>query len=298
MNKVLVTGGCGFIGSNLVDALIEKDYEVNVMDNLSSESEVFYHNEKANYYHSDITNFESVLEAMKDCEIVFHLAAESRIGTSLENPAKSCHVNFVGTCNILQAARQIGVKSVVYSSSSACYGLSNSLPQKETDKIDNLNPYSVSKYAAEDLCKMYHNLWGLNTVSLRYFNVYGERMPSKGQYAPVVGVFLRQKSQNQPLTVVGDGLQSRDFVYVKDVVSANILASSTEHCYGNIYNIGSGKSYTVLEIAKSISTNYIHIDQRPGESRHTKSDYSRFHADSGWSPKTELSKWIESQLIK
>jgi UDP-glucose 4-epimerase len=298
MKKVLVTGGCGFIGSNLVDALVDMNYEVVVIDDMSSDSDEFYKNEKAKYFHNSITDFESVMRATEGCEHVFHMAAESRIGSSLENPAKSCLVNFVGTCNVLQASLKLGVKSLVYSSSSACYGLSNSLPQKETDKIDNLNPYSVSKYAAEDLCKMYHTLWGLNTVGLRYFNVYGERMPARGQYAPVVGVFLRQKRQNQPLTVVGDGLQSRDFVYVKDVVSANILASSTENCYGNVYNIGSGKSYTVLEIAKSISSNYTHIDQRPGEARHTQADYLKFHASSGWTPKTELSQWIESQLSK
>jgi UDP-glucose 4-epimerase len=298
MSKVLVTGGCGFIGSNLVDSLITKQHSVNVIDNLSSDSDKFFYNDKANYYHNDISDFEAILEAMKDCEYVFHLAAESRIGPSMENPMKSCYVNFVGTCNVLQAARQLKIRSVVYSATSACYGLSNSLPQKETDKIDNLNPYSVSKFAGEDLCKMYNNLWNLNTVCLRYFNVYGERMPSKGQYSPVVGVFLRQKNAGQTLTIVGDGLQSRDFIHVNDVVEANMLASTSEKCYGNSYNIGSGNSYSVLDIAKSISDDYKHIEPRIGEARHTKADCSKFKNDAGWQPKMELYEWIKMQTKK
>lgn len=297
MSKVLVTGGCGFIGSNLVDKLVELNYDVVVLDDLSAESnEKFYFNEKAEYIKESILNYDAVLNAMRGCEHVFHLAAESRIGPSIENPSRACEVNIVGTCNVLTAARDMGVKSLVYSSSSACYGLSNTLPQKETDKIDNLNPYSSSKYAGEDLAKMFCSLWGLKTVSLRYFNVYGERMPHKGIYAPVIGIFLRQKKSGESLTVVGDGLQSRDFVHVSDIVQANILAATNSSCWGNSYNVGSGKSNTIVEIANYISKDVKHVDPRIGEARNTQACIEKFKKDSGWEPKMDLMDWISRQL--
>lgn len=297
LKKVLVTGGCGFIGSNLVDKLVELNYDVVVLDDLSAESnEKFYFNEKATYVKESILNYNAVLNAMRGCEHVFHLAAESRIGPSIENPSRACEVNVVGTCNVLTAARDTGVKSLVYSSSSACYGLSDTLPQKETDKIDNLNPYSSSKYAGEDLAKMFCSLWGLKTVSLRYFNVYGERMPHKGIYAPVIGIFLRQKKSGESLTVVGDGLQSRDFVHVSDVVQANILAATNSSCWGNSYNVGSGKSNTIVEIANYISKDVKHVNPRIGEARNTQACIEKFKKDSGWEPKMDLIDWIGKQL--
>lgn len=296
MLKILVTGGCGFIGSNLVDRLILEGNDVTVLDNLSSDSnEKFYYNDDAKYIKEDILNSEVVDNLIEGCDHVFHLAAESRIGPTLLEPSKACHVNVVGTCNILQSSLKHKVKSVVYSSSSACYGLSNSFPQKETDKIDNLNPYSATKYAGEDLCSMFYKLWGLNTVCLRYFNVFGERMPTSGIYAPVVGIFLKQKREKNPLTIVGDGLQSRDFVYIQDVVDANIMSSISEKCYGKSYNVGSGKSYKIIEIAKFISENYVHVDQRLGESRNTQADYTKLNQDTGWFPKYELLSWINKQ---
>lgn len=169
------------------------------------------------------------------------------------------------------------------------------MPQKETDTIDNLNPYSVSKYAGEDLCKMYHTLWGLNTVCLRYFNVYGERMPSKGQYAPVIGIFLKQRKEKQRLTIVGDGLQRRDFVHVQDIVSANLSVSDTKKCYGQSYNVGSGKNYSVIEIAKAISEDYEHIQARIGEARNTLADTTKLKNDTQWSAKHDVIDWIHSQ---
>lgn len=297
--KVLVTGGCGFIGSNLVDELIRQGESVVVIDDLSAESnERFYFNQDAAYVHSDVLDFTAVRNAMKDCDRVFHLAAESRIGPSIENPSKACQVNIVGTCNVLTAARDLGVKSVVYSSTSACYGLNEKLPQSECDPIDNLNPYSSSKYAGEDLAHMFFKLWGLNSVSLRYFNVYGERMPHKGVYAPVIGIFLRQREADEPLTVVGDGLQSRDFVHVSDVVNANIIVSKTPACWGKSYNVGSSNSHTVLEIARKISENIVYVDARPGEARNTRADITRLMSDTEWSPKASLMRWIDSELLK
>lgn len=297
--KVLVTGGCGFIGSNLVDSLVKLGNDVVVIDNLSAESnEKFYFNERANYVHKDILDIDAVYNAMNGCDRVFHLAAESRIGPSIENPSKACQVNIVGTCNILTAARDLKIKSVVYSSTSACYGLNDKLPQTECDPIDNLNPYSTSKYAGEDLAKMFFKLWGLNTVSLRYFNVYGERMPHKGLYAPVIGIFLRQKQAGESLTIVGDGLQSRDFVHVSDVVSANITASKSPLCWGNSYNVGSSISHTVLEIANKISKNIKHVEPRLGEARNTKADITKLTSATNWSPKVSLMGWIDNELSR
>ena len=297
--KVLVTGGCGFIGSNLVDTLVSQGNHVIVMDNLSAESnEKFYFNPSAVYLQEDITDIEAVFSAMKGCSRVFHLAAESRIGPSIENPSKACQTNVVGTCNVLTAARDLGVKSLVYSSTSACYGLSKKMPQLESDPIDNLNPYSSSKYAGEDLVRMFHKLWGLNTTSLRYFNVYGERMPHKGQYAPVIGIFLRQKSAGESLTIVGDGEQKRDFVHVSDVVNANILASQTPSCWGSVYNVGSGKSYTINEIASWISSSSNHLPPRAGEARNTLADTSSIRKASGWIPAVDLRAWINRELAR
>lgn len=299
MSKVLVTGGCGFIGSHLVDRLVTRGDEVVVLDNLSSDSnETFYYNEAATYIKEDILKEDVVYEVTRGCDHVFHLAAESRIGPTLLDPTKACQVNVVGTCNVLQAAKNHNVKSVVYSSTSACYGLSETLPQKETDKIDNLNPYSVTKYAGEDLCHMYHKLWRLPVTCLRYFNVFGERMPVRGQYAPVVGIFLRQKSAGEKLTIVGDGLQRRDFIHVYDVVDANIRVSQNINCFGQTYNVGSGTSYSVLDIAKSISSNYEHIAPRLGEARNTNADYLKLNTETGWEPSVDLYAWIKKQIEK
>lgn len=194
--KALVTGGAGFIGSNLVDELIKQQYEVVVVDDESAESNSkFYWNEQAHNYWVDILDKEKlnkVFEKHKP-EYVFHLAAESRIQPSILDPIKACEINFLGSCNVLQTSRIHNVKRLMYSGTSSAYGLKNQSPLKENMKRDCLNPYSVSKTAAEDLFKMYYTLYGLETVIFRYFNIYGERQPLKGQYAPVIGIFLRQK---------------------------------------------------------------------------------------------------------
>ena len=191
--KSLVTGGCGFIGSHVVARLVDDfGHEVIVIDNLSAEcNEEFFKNDSdlVKYYEEDICDYSRIEQLFEGLDYVFHLAAESRIGPTLEDPQKACMVNFLGTCNVLQAARKHAVRRTVYSSTSACYGLKNTPPLVETMQNDNLNPYSVSKLAAEDLCIMYNNLFETPTNCLRYFNVFGEWMPETGQYAPVVAIF-------------------------------------------------------------------------------------------------------------
>jgi len=224
------------------------------------------------------------------------LAAESRVGSSIENPIKTCEVNFVGVCNILQLSREYGVKRFMLSSTSAAYGLQPP-PHHENLAPDCLNPYSVTKVASEKLLEMYHSLYGLETVVFRYFNVYGDRSPSEGQYAPVVSLFFRQKETGS-MTIVGDGLQRRDFIHVSDVVEANILAATKDlpnDIFGQPINIGSGENYSVLEIAQTIGGAYEFIPERKGEAKETLADTTRARQFLGWTPKVNFHRWLRSQ---
>ena len=227
MTRSLVTGGAGFIGSNLVDALLEQGHEVVCVDNESASNEKFFWNDNAININADVTDYSLMKTAMINVDYVFHLAAESRLQPAIENPIEAIVKNCVGTTTVLQCAREAGVKKLMYSSTSSGYGM-NSYPNVETQPDDCLNPYSASKVAAEKFCKMYTDLYGLKTVVFRYFNVYGERSPVFGQYAPVIGIFLKQKNEGKSLTIVGDGSQRRDFIHVKDVAAANILAATTD----------------------------------------------------------------------
>ena len=292
--KSLVTGGAGFIGSNLVDKLLSLGHEVTVIDNeFSTCHDQFYWNPQANNIKGDIRDYELMKNAFSNgIDYVFHLAAEARIQPAIENPVTAVEINVVGTCNVLQAARKHNVKRVIYSSTSSAYGLKNPIPLKEDMPKDCLNPYSVSKTAGEELCKMYTDLFGLKTITFRYFNVYGERQPLKGQYAPVIGLFLKQKESENPMTVVGDGLQTRDFTYVGDVVNANIAATECTEGFGEIYNIGTGNQISVLDLTSIIGGEYIHIDERPGECRFTQADITKSKNILKWEPKVKLEDWI------
>ena len=296
--KSLVTGGAGFIGSNLVDTLIELGHEVIVIDNESAESNgQFYWNDKAQNYKYDICDYEKTRPLYEGVDYVFHLAAEARIQPAILNPIKAINTNCVGTCTVLQCAREAGVEKVIYSSTSSGYGFNQS-PNHENQRDDCLNPYSVSKVAGEKLCKMYNDLFGLRTVIFRYFNVYGERQPIKGQYAPVIGIFLRQRKDGEPLTIVGDGEQRRDFTHVSDVVQANILAATKDiddEFYGELYNVGNGINYSINEIANSISENQINIPARIGESRTTLANNGKLRTIFGWRSQVNLMDWIKTQ---
>ena len=223
--KSLVTGGAGFIGSNLVDGLLSLGHEVVVIDNEYSDAhDHFYWSDQTENHKFDIRDYEKTRPLYDGVDYVFHIAAEARIQPAILNPVGAISINSVGTCTVLQCAREAGVKKLMYSSTSAGYGM-NPQPNVETQPDDCLNPYSISKVNGEKLCKMYTDLFNLDTVIFRYFNVYGERQPIRGQYAPVIGIFLRQLEVGQSLTIVGDGEQRRDFTYVKDIVNANIMAA-------------------------------------------------------------------------
>ena len=294
--KCIVTGGAGFIGSHIVDRLIEDGNEVISLDNESATSnEEFYWNPQAHKTVLDICDYDKIEPLFKGVNCVFHLAAEARIQPAIKNPCKASATNVLGTCNVLQAARENGVDRVIYSSTSSAYGLTNTPPLTEDMPNDCLNPYSVTKVAGEELCKMYTKLFGLKTLTLRYFNVYGERQPIKGQYAPVVGIFLCQTEAGEPMTIVGDGLQRRDFTYISDVVDANMLAmnSKSVSIWGQTCNIGTGKNHSVLELAKMIGTKYIHIPERLGEARVTLADITKARFVLDWEPKVQLEDWIK-----
>ena len=295
--KSLVTGGAGFIGSNLVDLLLENGHEVIVIDNESSDAhENFYWNDQTTQSKADITDFAAIRPLFDGVDYVFHLAAESRIQPAILNPTYATEVNVVGTCNVLQACREAGVKRVVYSSTSAAYGLANTPPLSEDMPRDCLNAYSITKCAGEDLVSMYYELYGLETVNLRYFNVYGPRQPLKGQYAPVIGLFLRQKNAGEPMTIVGDGEQRRDFTYVGDVAMANYLAATSENseCLGQLFNVGTGTNYSVLELAQMIGGEYIHVEPRLAEARISLANNDKARSILGWEPTAVLSEWLQN----
>jgi UDP-glucose 4-epimerase len=294
--KCLVTGGAGFIGSHVVDQLLSLGNEVTVVDNESSDanSEFFWNKETKNFK-VDVCDFDHFSPLCKGVDVIFHLAAEARIQPTLENPILAAKTNVVGTCSVLQAAKINNVKRVIYSSTSAAYGLKNTPPQREDMPKDCLNPYSVTKTAGEDLCFMYTNLFNIETVCFRYFNVYGERQPLKGQYAPVIGIFLRQKSNKELMTIVGDGTQRRDFTYVKDIAKANILAANLDNKkpVGELINLGTGLNHSVNEIKDLIGGEFTHIPARLGEAKETQANNNKARELLNWIPKQKLEDWIE-----
>jgi len=296
--KSLVTGGAGFIGSHIVDRLINLGHDVIVIDNETSQvHDNFYYNDKATYHKLDIVDYENTRKLYDGVDYVFHCAAESRIQPTILNPLGAIKTNTLGTGTVLQCAREAGVNKVMYSSTSSGYGLKNEPPLREDMPDDCLNPYSVSKVSGEKLCTMYTRLFGLKTVIFRYFNVYGDREPLRGPYAPVVGLFLRQVKANEALTIVPDGTQRRDFTHVDDVVEANILAMSGDHNrYGEVFNVGTGTNHSVLELAAMISNNTKMIEPRMGEAYITLADNTKLKTVFGWRSSKTLEEYIKENL--
>jgi len=289
----IVTGGAGFIGSNLVDELINLGHKVICIDNESSEChDNFYWNDKAINYKYDICDYDLIATLFVNIDYVFHIASDARIQPAILNPRKSVENNILGTSNVLELSRLNNVKRFIYSSTSSAYGKNGKLPNTEIQPSDPLTPYSASKVFGENLARVYYNLYGLNTISLRYFNVYGNRQPLKGQYAPVIGLFLKQSAGGKPLTVVGDGLQRRDFTNVSDVVDANIIAAKLDSGFGEVYNIGFGNNYSILDIANSISNDIKFIPPRIGEVQETLASNQKFKDLTGWNPKVSLLNWL------
>lgn len=298
--KILVTGGSGFIGSHLVDALVEAGHYVINVDDCSANNEKFYFNNRAKNHKFSICNFDGLASVSKECDFVFHLAAESRLQQSIENPGRAVEVNVKGTLSVLEACKKNNIKGLLFSSTSSIYGLTESLPITERLREDCLNPYASTKYAAELLIRNYNQLYGINSCIFRYFNVFGERAPTKGQYALVTGIFLRQKAANEPLTVVGDGTQKRDFIYVKDIVKANILCmeqweSKSQLRNANIFNVSSGRETQILDLAKIVSNNISFIPTRKGEAKNNLASSKKLSDLTGWNPSVFIEDWLETQ---
>jgi UDP-glucose 4-epimerase len=296
--RAIVTGGAGFIGSHIVDRLIGDGHSVLVIDDESADThDEFYYNQKAEYSYYSVQDYYNIKHHFEGVDVVFHLAAESRIQPCVHNPVMAAMANTLGTCSVLQAAKEAGVKRVIYSSTSSAYGLKNEPPYTEDMVPDCLNPYSVTKVSGEELCKMFYRLYGLESIIFRYFNVYGERQPLKGQYAPVIGLFQKQFSEGHPMTIIGDGLQSRDFTHVSDVVEANMKAFATKNklAIGQVFNIGTGINYTIIQLAWMIGgkdASIISMPERLGEVRHSKADISKAKRILEWEPNINLEEWI------
>ena len=292
--KYIVTGGAGFIGSNLVDLLIEEGHEVHVIDNFSSGKKENC-NEKAQYFELDISdsnNYEDLKNILLGSVGVFHLAALPRVQESIDNPLHFEKNNTLSTINILKACADSNVKRLVYSASSSAYGNTIQLPSKEEDPVDPISPYAMQKYYGEIACRMFSNVYGVETVSLRYFNVYGERQSLEGAYALVMCVFARQRLNNEPLTIRGDGEQRRDFTHVKDIAKANILAMHSEMVgNGEVINIGNSDNRSVNQIANMIGGPTVNVDPVV-EPRETLADNSKARNLLGWKPTIIIEEWV------
>lgn len=290
MARCLVTGGAGFVGSHLTDTLISEGHDVLVIDNLILGKKEFV-NEHATFHEIDIRNVEAMNALFQGVDVVFHLAADPRLPLSIEDPKETHDVNVTGTLNVLDAARQTGVKKVVFTSTAAVYG-DEELPISEAMVPRPKSPYGMHKHMGEQYARLFHDLYGLNTVCLRYFNVYGPRKLANGGYPMVIPVFMEQRKNGQPLTITGDGGQTRDYVHVSDVVRANILAWKSDVKNGDVMNIANGVQTSVNEIAALIGGETTHIPARRGEVRFMQADVSKAKELLGWEPTVELADGI------
>lgn len=293
--RAVVTGGAGFIGSHVVDALIEAGYDVNIVDNMSAGKRERVH-PKAKLFEVDVCDTEAFRAILRKGDIIFHLAALPSVPYSILHPRESHEVNVGGTLSVLEAAREMGAARVVYSASSAAYGDNPTLPLSEVELPAPVNPYGVQKYANEHHLRIYSILHGIETVSLRYFNVYGPRMNLDGPYAAVIGAFVKRKQQGLPMRINGDGGQTRDFVHVTDVARANFLAATAPTVgRGEVVNIGSGKSISVKALAHIMGGD-IEYAEAVKEARHSLADNRKAKTLLGWEPTVEFEDGIAELL--
>jgi UDP-glucose 4-epimerase len=289
--RCLVTGGAGFIGSNLVDKLINEGHEVVIIDNLST-GKTENINPAAEFHEQDITSTE-ISHLFKDVEVVFHTAAKARVQPSIEDPLSFNKVNVEGTLNLLKMSVDNGVRRFVYSASSSAYGDTEKMPEVETDPVNPLSPYGVQKLIGELYCTMFPKVYDIETVSLRYFNVYGERQLLEGAYCLVMGIFARQRLNNEPMTINGDGEQRRDFTYVGDIVQANYLAAISPNVgNGEVINVGNGDNRSVNQVADMIGGPRIHRDPVI-EPSCTLADNTKARELLGWKPTMVIEDWVE-----
>jgi nucleoside-diphosphate-sugar epimerase len=306
-SEILVTGGAGFIGSNLVDRLLEDGFKVKVIDDLSTgDKQNLAHlenNESFEFIEGNIQDFDLIKKTVKGVDAVFHEAALVSVTRSVENPLLSNEINVKGSLNLLKSCVNANVKRFVYASSCAVYGDAKVLPIPEDLSAKPLSPYAVDKLATENYAKVFYEVYGLETVGLRYFNVYGPRQ-KYGPYSGVISIFIKRFLENKPPTIYGDGEQTRDFVNVKDVVEANMLTLSKRDIAGEVFNISSGKAFTINKIVKIIqkitnkeSIDPVYAEPRLGDIKHSYAKITKAQRNLQFEPKVQLEKGLE-QLIK
>ena len=281
--KILVTGGLGFVGSHLVDSLADSGNEVTVIDNLCSESSSRkYMRSDVRYWIDDVRNINSYKYENEEFDIVYHLAALARIQPSFKDPLTYLSIDIMGTSNVLDYARRKEAR-VVYAGSSSAYA------------GPMLNPYAFAKFTGEQVCEMYNKVYGMSVVTARFFNVYGDRQPTSGAYATVVGVFEGQKLNNECLTVTGNGEQRRDFTHISDIVSGFEALGKGLHC-AEIYQLGTGKNHSINELAEMFGGEIEYIPPRPGEAWTTLADPASMEKETGWAAKIDISTYVQNWL--
>lgn len=306
-SKILVTGGAGFIGSHIVDSLLKEGTEVTVIDNLSTgrrENIALHQNRKDfHFVRGDIQNAELVKKVIKDVDAVFHEAAMVNVPRSVENPLLTNKVNVLGTLNLLEACRDSDVKRFIHASSCAVYGETETLPQHEKMMPRPISPYAVSKLAAENYVKVYYEVYGLNTVCLRYFNVYGPRQ-TYGPYSGVITIFINRLLKNEHPIIYGDGKQTRDFIYIQDIVEANMLVLTKKKAVGEVFNIATGTQTTITQLAAMLQRimnkpdlKPIYTESRPGDIKHSYADITKAKKLLQYSPKVSLKNGL-TKLVK
>ena len=300
--KALVTGGAGFIGSHLAELLIDSGIEVTVLDNLTNgRMENLQHIDQTHltFVKADITDLEQIKPHFNECDWVFHLAGMADIVPSIEQPENYFNTNVQGTFNVMQCARFAGVKKVVYAASSSCYGIPDSYPTNENAAIRPMYPYALTKYMGEELVLHWGQTYGIDVVSLRLFNIYGPRSRTTGAYGAVFGVFLAQKLNHKPFTVVGDGTQSRDFTYVTDVVRAFLNAAQDPDLGAEILNIGSGNHYSINQLIGYLGdkdAKITYIPKRPGEPDITFADIAKIQQKLHWKAEVSFEQGVKNML--
>jgi UDP-glucose 4-epimerase len=293
--KAVVVGGAGFIGSHLTDALVARGYDVHIIDNLAAGKKEHI-NPSAAFHELDIRNLNDISPVIAGANFVFHLAALPRVQYSIENPVETNEVNVGGTLNVLLAAKNGGVGRVVYSASSSAYGNQTVMPLHEELPTNPLSPYGLQKYIGEHYARIFAEVYGLPTVSLRYGNVYGPRFDPNGPYALVIGKFLKQRSEGTPITITGDGEQTRDFTHVRDVVRANILAAESPNVgKGEVMNVGAGRNATINRIAELVGGEVVYVPARL-EPKHTLASHARAKELIGWEPEIHIEEGIAELL--
>jgi UDP-glucose 4-epimerase len=290
MSLNLVTGGAGFIGSHLVDALLAAGERVRVFDDLSSGNVSNLHEKSVEFLRGSITDPVKVRAAVEGCHVVYHLAAVASVVKSVETPSLSHEVCGTGTLNVLDAARQLGVRRVVYAASASAYGDQPGDVRYEDDPLIPLSPYAAAKLAGEHYCTAFTAVYGLETVRLRFFNVFGPRQDAKSPYSGVIAIFSDAMKAGKTPTIFGDGLQARDFIYVADVVQALRLAADVKQASGRVYNIGCGKQVTILDLVRDLNDllgkNVVPVHQpaRAGDVRISQASIERAKKELGFQP--------------